>query len=108
MAALVQERQARVLDSQAMENGGLQVVHMDRVFRDVVAIVVRFAESHARLDTAACHPYGETSGVMIAAVVGRGESALAINCPAEFSAPNHQSVVEHATLPQVRQQGRGR
>ena len=36
-------RQLGVLDTQAMQNGGLQVVHIDGVFRDVIPVVVGLA-----------------------------------------------------------------
>jgi hypothetical protein len=39
--------------------------------------------------------------MVIAAVVGRGQLALRVDGAAEFSAPDNQCVVEHATLFQI-------
>ncbi len=43
MAALVFEGQPRVVDPQAMKHRGVQVVHVDGIVDDVVAIVVGLA-----------------------------------------------------------------
>ena len=46
--------------------------------------------------------------MMIAAVVGGGEAALAVNGASELAAPNDQRVVQHAALLQIlNQRGRG-
>ena len=65
---------------------------------DVVAEVVGFAERHARLDAAAGQPDGEAARMMVAAVVGRRELALAVDRAAEFAAPDDQRVVQQAAL----------
>jgi hypothetical protein len=44
VAALVLEGQPRVLDPQAVEDGRVQVVHLDGILHDVVAVIVRLAE----------------------------------------------------------------
>ena len=36
-------RQPRVVDAEAVQDRGLQVVHVDRLIHDVVAVVVGFA-----------------------------------------------------------------
>ena len=45
--------------------------------------------------------------MMIAAVVVVGQPALAVDGAAEFAAPDHQRVVEHAALFQILNQRRG-
>ena len=72
------------------------------------AVVVGLAERDARLHAAAGHPHREAAAVMIAAVIGRGEPALAIDRAAELAAPDHQRVVEHAALRQILNQPGGR
>ena len=49
-------RQASVINAQAMQNCRVQVVNVDRVFRNVVAEVVGLAVNDSRLDSAASHP----------------------------------------------------
>ena len=64
-STLVLERQAFVIDTQAMKQGRVEVMHMNRVFDDVVAVVVRLADGDARLDAAARQPNGVVSWVRI-------------------------------------------
>src|SRR5439155_20045794 len=98
IAALKPIRKPEVVDAQALENGGLQIMHVHRVFGDVVPVVVGLAERNARLYAAAGQPDGEAAAVVIAAIIGRGKPTLAVYGPAEFAAPNHQRVVQHAAL----------
>ena len=55
--ALELERQPLVVDAQAVQDRGVQVVDVDRVLDDVVAEVVGLAVDDARLDAAAGHPH---------------------------------------------------
>ncbi len=57
------------------------------------------------LDAAAGQPDGEAAGMMVAAVVGGRQLALAVDGPAEFAAPDDQRVVEQAALLEVRDEG---
>ncbi len=107
MAALELECQLGVVDAQAAKDGRLQIVHVDGIFGDVVAVIVGFAERHAGLDAAAGHPHGEAAAVVVAAIIGGGETALAIDGAAEFAAPDDQRVVQHAALFQVGDQRGG-
>ena len=68
---------------------------------DVVAEVVGGAEGHAGLDAAAAEPHREAAGVVVAAVVGRGQLALRVVRAAELAAPDDQRLVEHAPLLEV-------
>src|SRR5205814_9116127 len=68
VTALVLVSQLRVVDSQAMQDGGLQVVDVDGVFNNVIAIIIRLAETDAWLDAAARHPDAEAAWVMVAPV----------------------------------------
>ena len=108
VAALVLESELRVVDSQAMEDGCVQVVHMDRILGDVVAIVVRLAECDSRLYAAAGHPDGKAAGMMIATVVVRGQLALTIHGAPEFAAPDNQRVLQKAPLFQILDERRAR
>ena len=107
MAALELVRQLLVVDAQAVQNRGLQIVDVHRIRDDVVAEVVGLAVRDAGLDAAAGHPHGEAARMMIAAVVVVRQLALAVDGAAEFAAPDDQRVVEQAALLQILDQ-RGR
>ena len=53
------------------------------------------------LDAGSRHPHREASRMVISAVVGRRQPPLRIHGPAEFSAPDEQRVVQHASLLQI-------
>ena len=53
LAALVLEGQSGVVNAQAVQHGGMQVVHMYRLVDDVVAVVVGLAMRNPRLNAAA-------------------------------------------------------
>ena len=74
VAALKTECEPRVIDSQQVQDRGVPVMDGDRIFHDVVAIIVGLAVSDAGLRTAAGHPHREATTVMIAAVIGRAET----------------------------------
>ena len=107
MPALELEGQAFVVDAQAVEDRGVEVVDVDGVLDDVVAEVVGLAVDDAGLDAAAGQPDGEAAAVVIAAVVVVAVRALAVDGAAELAAPDDQRVVEQAALLQVLDQGGG-
>src|SRR5690242_11676487 len=98
MTALKLIRQARVIDAEAVQDGGLQIVDVDRVFGDVVAVIVGLTQRDTGLDAATRQPSGEAARVMIAAVVGGREPALAVYRSAKFAPPNDQRLIQHAAL----------
>ena len=51
-----------------VQKRGLQVVDMDRVLRDVVAVVVGLAVDRAALEAAARNPHAVARAEMVAAV----------------------------------------
>ena len=63
----VVEGELLVIEPQAMQDGGVQVVHMHAVADDIVAVVVRLPVTHAALHPAAGQPHGEAAAVVIAA-----------------------------------------
>lgn len=60
---------------------------------DVVAVVVSFPIGDAGLDASACHPCGETTWVVITAVVGFGEGSLGVGGAAKFAAPDYEGIL---------------
>ena len=90
-----------MIDAHAVKNRRVQVVYLNRITRDVVAVIIRLTQAHAGLDAAAREPYGKAARVMIASVIVGGELALRVNGASEFAAPNHECVIEHSTLFQI-------
>ena len=45
-----------MLDAQQVQQGRVEIMHMDPIFRHVVAELIRLAENCARPRTAARHP----------------------------------------------------
>src|SRR5262249_18242920 len=56
LASLEQIRQLLVVDSQKVQNGGLQIQNVTSAFRHIESVVVRAAVDVAGLDAAAAHP----------------------------------------------------
>src|SRR4029077_9173012 len=108
MASLELIRQSLVIYSQAVQNGGLQIVHMDGIGYDVVAIIVGLADAYAALDAASGRPHRKAARMVIAPVIGLCKRTLAVDRPAEFTAPDHQRVVEQSALFEVLDQPRRR
>ncbi len=84
-----------VIDAQDMENGGMQVVDVDGILGDVVAIIVGSAIGDAFFDAGAGKPVGKTARMMVPAKAA-GEIALREAGPAELAPPDHQRVFEKA------------
>lgn len=91
-----------------MQDGGVEVADMKRVFDDVVREVVGFSVDGAAFGAAAGHPHGEATRVVVATVVFPGETALGVDGAAKFTAPDDESVFEHAPLFEVFDQGMAR
>ena len=94
VAALEAERQAGVIEAQAIEQRRVEVVDVDRIASDVEAVIVGLAKGLAAANAAAGQPHREAAAVMVAAVVLRRELALAIHRAAELAAPDDQRLVE--------------
>ena len=90
-----------MVDPQAVQDRGVQVVDMHRVLDDVVAEIVGLAVDDARLDAAAGHPDREAARMMIAAVVLARQFALAVDRAAELAAPDDQRIVQQPALLQI-------
>ena len=80
-----------------VQDGRVQIMHVDFVLDHVEAQFVAFADGDAGLDAAARQPHGERVRMMIAAVI----PALHHRRAAEFAAPDDQRVVEQAALLQI-------
>ena len=96
MAALILERQLGVIDAQAVQECGMQIVNMDRILGHIIGVIIGLAEPSSGLDTTTSEPHGETAWMVISPIIILGQMALAVHGPAEFPAPNHQCIVEQA------------
>ena len=82
------EGQPFVVYTELVENRGVYIPHVDRVFDDIVAEIIGFPVDNAALYTAASHPAGKAFRVMVAPVIIRCERALAVDSASKFAAPN--------------------
>src|SRR5205807_2480163 len=64
-------------------------------------IIICFADAQTTLNSAARHPDRETPRVMVAAIVGSGKFALAVDGPAKLAGPNDQCVIQHTSLLEI-------
>src|SRR5689334_2607247 len=102
------ECESLVIDSQAVEKRGVEVVDVGGFVDDVVAEVVGLAVHLAPPDASPRQPHAEVAGMVIAAVIGVGEFPLRVDCPAEFASPDDERAVEETALLEVSQQRRNR
>ena len=94
MTALILEGQPFMVDPQAVQDGGLQVVDVNRVLNDVVAIIVCLANGDTGLKTPTGGPHGKATRMVIATIVGCSQLALAVNRSAELPSPNDQGILQ--------------
>ena len=93
-----------MVDPQAVQHRGVQVMRGHGVFADVVREIVGLAVSDAGLDASAGQPHAETARMVIAAVLRLGELSLAEDRAAEFAPPDDERLIEKTTLAKIAQQ----
>lgn len=76
------------MDGAGGEFGGAGVDGLPFGVHDVVAVVVGLAVDGAGFDASAGHPDGVSAGMVVSAVVGAGERALAVDGSAELAGPD--------------------
>ena len=97
VAPLKAIRQTLVIDAQQVKNGGVQIVHVDRVLDDGRREVVCALVDEPALDPSSCEPNRERLGPMVAAQpVGPSSAVFAQTSTPEFPTPNHQRFVEQS------------
>jgi len=101
VAALEFVGEPRVVDAEAVQRGGLNVVNRYRIADDVVGKVVGLADHVTGLDAAAGEPHGKAARMVVAAVIVLGEMALAVDGAPEFAAPDDERVVEKPALLEI-------
>ena len=96
--------QSLVVDAEAVQDGGVEVVQVDAVVLRVVAKFVGTAVDHAGLDAAAGQAHGEAVRVMVAPIALI--ATLSHRCAPELATPHDQRFVEHPAPAQVDEQCR--
>src|SRR5579884_1918885 len=101
MSSLVFVGQFRVIDAEAMQNSGLQIVNVNGILDNVIAVVVGLAVRNPRFNPAAGQPHCKATRMMVAAIVIGCQTPLAIYSPSELAAPDYEGIVQHAALFQI-------
>ena len=89
VATTVTVRQLFVVDSHQVQNGRVQIVHVDFILDRVPAEFICSAIGHPAAHTAAGKPHRETKRMMFAAVRSFGS-----RCAAELASPKNQGIVQ--------------
>lgn len=98
--------QAAVIDSELVQDGGIQVIDVYRVvlkscrslailIDNVVAVFVRPAVLDASLDSSASQPSGKAPRMMIASIIGGSLLSLAIDGASKLSRADNQRIFKH-------------
>ena len=92
-----------MIQSQAMQNGRLQIMHVDSIFDGVVAQFVGLANRCACFDAATGHQNREAEWVVITAFFSRidASSNLMHWRSTKFTGPNHQRFIQQTSLFQI-------
>jgi hypothetical protein len=91
VAAAVVVGEALMIEAQAVEKGGVEVVDVDGVFDRLGAMVVGASMRMPSAETASGHPDREPLMIVVAAVV-----LAAVGGAAELASPEHHGVVQEA------------
>lgn len=99
LATLVEEAQVILVQAELVQNRGMYIPEMDRIFHGLQADGIRRSHHLAAFDTSTRHPNTEAQVVVIATL-----TALRLRRPSEFPAPKNQSAIEQTPPLQVLQQ----
>lgn len=89
VASAVMEGELLVIESEQMEDGRVEIMHMNAIVDGFISKIVGGAVSHSAFDAAPGQPHGEAEAVMVSALGAFGGGGAP-----EFSAPNDQSILE--------------
>ena len=87
-----------VVDTEQVQDSGIEVVHVNGIFGDVVAIVIGFTVDSAFADSGTGQQSGKAPWVVIASVIVWGECTLGVYRATEFTAPDDEGIVEESAL----------
>ena len=83
-----------MVDPHAVQDGGLEVVDVHRLFHRVVTQVVGGSDGDPGLDAPTRHPDGVGLHMVVPAVVSPGHVSLVHGRSPELPAPDHQGILE--------------
>ena len=92
-----------MVDSEQVEEGGVQVVNLQFVFDGVVPVFIGRPVRLSSLDASPRQPHGEAKRVVVTAI-----SRLGHGRPSEFSTPHDECLIEQPTCLEIGQQPRDR
>src|SRR5688500_3097434 len=98
VTTLETEREFLVIQSERVKYGRVQIMHVHRIFDRIESQFVGLPQNLSWLHSAAGHPHRERINVMIAS---GGVAIFTHGRASEFSAPNHQRVVEQTARFQI-------
>lgn len=108
VSALKRKDQSFVINSHQVHQRGVKIVDLHAVFNNVHAVVIGLAILHASIDSGAGQPDRETVAVVISTVALSSQVALRIHRATEFTAPDNQRVIQHASRFQIVEECGGR
>jgi len=95
-----------VVDPELVENGGVEVVDVNRVFRDIIRKIIGSPMRHTGFDATARHPDSESARVVVPPVVILGKRPLAVGGATKLTTPDNECIVEEAALFEIPYEGR--
>src|SRR5688500_7061459 len=90
-----------MIQTQQVQYGRVEIIHVHRVLRYVVSKIIGFTIADTGFDPTAGHPNGVTLRMMITPIVIYAEVSLAIVCSSEFTTPDNKRLIQQASLLQV-------
>ena len=87
--------QSLVVQSQQMQDRGVKIMDMNLVLDNMKAKIIGLSERDSRLDTAARQANGKCVWMMIAPVA---MVTIDHRCPAKFTTPDNQGVIEQSAI----------
>ena len=89
-------KQLLVVNAHQVHQSRMKIMHMHRVFDNVVTEIIGFAKAESRFDSRTRHPHRETTRMVIPPVIVGGKNTLRVHRTAKFTTPDHQRILQHA------------
>ena len=96
VATAVSIRELFVIEAEEMQDGGMEVVDVDLIFSDLIAVFVCRAIGHASADSGASQPRGKC-----VRMVRTADRAVVVGCATKFGGPDDQSFRQQPSLFEV-------
>src|SRR6185503_16585127 len=100
-SALVFVNKLFMVIAKQVQDSGLKVMNMNRIFDDIISQLICFSIDDSRFDSTSGHPYAKAAWMMVAAIRSSLEFTLAIVRAPEFTTPDHQCFIEHTPVLQI-------